>query len=243
MIAAVLRESAAVSVSATQNFVAGLRAFLRFCFIEGCVPGDLSQAALPVTGRRRSSLPRGISKADAKSLLASCDRRFAIGRRDYAVLVTLLRLGLRRGVEVAALRLEDIDWRNGELVVRGKGSRLDRLPLRRTVRLRDTRPEMHHQPRLTRQIVNPEQINVGQSHQNLAHSDRVGFHRGPPGRLSLLETDTGRAPVPSPETTRSQTPRTHPTAPANPKHPFAPTIVAIVLWVFFAVIFYMVGGY
>ncbi|HQR80940.1 MAG TPA: tyrosine-type recombinase/integrase, partial [Actinomycetota bacterium] len=128
VIAAVLRESAAVSVSATQNFVAGLRAFLRFCFIEGCVPGDLSQAALPVTGRRRSSLPRGISKADAKSLLASCDRRFAIGRRDYAVLVTLLRLGLRRG-EVAALRLEDIDWRNGELVVRGKGSRLDRLPL------------------------------------------------------------------------------------------------------------------
>jgi integrase/recombinase XerD len=56
---AVLRESAAVSVSATQNFVAGLRAFLRFCFIEGLIEVDLSQAALPVTGRRRSSLPRG----------------------------------------------------------------------------------------------------------------------------------------------------------------------------------------
>jgi site-specific recombinase XerD len=128
VIAAVLRESAAVSVSATQNFVAGLRAFLRFCFIEGCVPTDLSQAALPVTGRRRSPLPRGISKADANALLASCDRRSAIGRRDYAVLVTLLQLGLRRS-EVAALRLDDIDWRNGELVVRGKGSRQDRLPL------------------------------------------------------------------------------------------------------------------
>src|SRR5216683_2458117 len=67
---AVLRESAAVSVSATQFFVAGLRSFLRFCFIEGQVPVDLSQAALPVTGRRRSPLPRGIAKADARALLA-----------------------------------------------------------------------------------------------------------------------------------------------------------------------------
>lgn len=126
--AAVLRESAAVSVSATQNFVAGLRSFLRFCFIEELVATDLSQAALPVTGRRRSSLPKGIISADAEALLACCDRRTAIGRRDYAVLVTLLRLGLRRG-EVAALRLDDIDWRAGELVVRGKGARVDRLPL------------------------------------------------------------------------------------------------------------------
>lgn len=125
---AVLWESAAVSVSATQNFVAGLRAFLRFCFIEGLVEVDLSQAALPVTGRRRSSLPRGIAKDEAAALLGSCDRRTAIGRRDYALIITLLRLGLRRG-EVAGIRLEDIDWRAGELIVRGKGARRDRLPL------------------------------------------------------------------------------------------------------------------
>jgi site-specific recombinase XerD len=125
---AVLRESAAVSVSATQFFVAGLRSFLRFCFIEGQVPVDLSQAALPVTGRRRSPLPRGITKADARALLDGCDRRSALGRRDYAMLVTLLRLGLRAG-EVARLRLDDIDWRAGELVVRGKSAREDRLPL------------------------------------------------------------------------------------------------------------------
>jgi site-specific recombinase XerD len=126
--AAVLRESAAVSVAATQNFVSGLKSFLRFCFVEGLVVVDLSQAALPVTGRRHSSLPRGISSADAKALLASCDRRTGLGRRDYALLVTLLRLGLRRS-EVAGLRLDDIDWRAGELVVRGKGPREDRLPL------------------------------------------------------------------------------------------------------------------
>jgi len=124
---AVLRESAAVSVSAAQFFVAGLRAFLRFCFIEGRMPVDLSQAALPVTGRRRSALPQGITKADAGALLGGCDRRSALGRRDYAMLVTLLRLGLRAG-EVARLRLDDIDWRAGELVVRGKGAREDRLP-------------------------------------------------------------------------------------------------------------------
>jgi integrase/recombinase XerD len=125
---AVLGESVAVSVSAAQNFVAGLRAFLRFCFIEGLIEVDLSQAALPVTGRRRSSLPRGIAKGEAAALLGSCDRRTAIGRRDYALIITLLRLGLRRG-ELAGIRLEDIDWRAGELIVVGKGARRDRLPL------------------------------------------------------------------------------------------------------------------
>jgi integrase len=126
---AVLRKAAAgVSVSATQYFVSALRAFLRFCFVEGLVETDLSAAALVVTGRRRSSLPKAISKADARSLLGACDRRAALGRRDYAVIIVLLRLGLRRG-EVARLTLDDIDWRAGELVVAGKGGRVDRLPL------------------------------------------------------------------------------------------------------------------
>jgi integrase/recombinase XerD len=126
--AAVLRESEIVSVSAAQNFVSGVRWFLRFCFIEGLVECDLSRAALLVRGRSRSSLPRGISTADARALLDCCDRRQALGRRDYAIIITLLRLGLRRG-EVAGLRLDDIDWRAGELVVRGKGAREERLPL------------------------------------------------------------------------------------------------------------------
>jgi site-specific recombinase XerD len=125
---AILRESEAVSVSAAQFFVAGLRSFLRFCFLQGLIGVDLSRAALPVTGRRRSSLPKGITKDAAAALLDSCDRRSALGRRDYAVIITLLRLGLRAS-EVAGLRLDDIDWRAGELVVRGKGARADRLPL------------------------------------------------------------------------------------------------------------------
>jgi len=62
------------------------------------------------------------------ALLASCDRRRALGRRDYAILVLLVRLGLR-AAEVSALRLDDIDWRAGELVVRGKARTEERLPL------------------------------------------------------------------------------------------------------------------
>jgi integrase/recombinase XerD len=126
--AAVLREAEVVSVSAAQNFVNGLRSFLRFCFVEGLVDTDFSPAALLVRGRQSSTLPRGISRADAGALLGSCDRRYALGRRDYAIIILLLRLGLRRG-EVAGLTLDEIDWRAGELVVRGKGARQDRLPL------------------------------------------------------------------------------------------------------------------
>jgi site-specific recombinase XerD len=128
VIAAVLREAGAGSVGSTQFFVVALRCFLRFCFIEGLVAADLSAAALTMTGRRRPGLPKGISRADATALLGSCDRRRSEGRRDYAVLITLLRLGLRAG-EVAALTLADLDWRAGEMVVHGKGHRVDRLPL------------------------------------------------------------------------------------------------------------------
>jgi site-specific recombinase XerD len=125
---AVLRESATLSVGAAQLFVVALRSFLRFCFIEGLTATDLSAAALSLTGRRHSPLPKGISKGDADALLRSCDKRRSMGRRDFAILLVLLRLGLRAG-EVAGLRLDDIDWRAGEIVVRGKGRREDRLPL------------------------------------------------------------------------------------------------------------------
>jgi integrase/recombinase XerD len=125
---AVLRESQNVSVGSAQFFVAALRSFLRYCFVESLIPVDLAPAALAVTGRRRSTLPRGISPKDACALLRACDRRQAAGRRDYAVIITLLRLGLR-AQEVASLTLDDIDWRAAEIVVHGKGSRDERLPL------------------------------------------------------------------------------------------------------------------
>ncbi|MGH3010196.1 MAG: site-specific integrase [Thermoplasmata archaeon] len=125
--AAVLRW-ADVSVGSGQHFVAALRAFLRYLFLEGVLDRDLSTSALAVTGRRRSSLPSGIARADAQRLLDSCDRRQNRGRRDFAVLMVLLRLGLRAS-EVAGLTLDDVDWRAGEITVSGKGARIDRLPL------------------------------------------------------------------------------------------------------------------
>ncbi len=125
---AVLRESATWSVGAAQLFIVAVRSFLRFCFIEGLTATDLSGAAMSITGRRHSPLPKGISKADADALLRSCDMRRSQDRRDYAILLALLRLGLRAS-EVAWLRLDDIDWRAGEITVRGKGRRRDRLPL------------------------------------------------------------------------------------------------------------------
>ncbi|MDN5750418.1 MAG: site-specific integrase [Pseudonocardia sp.] len=125
---AVLGEAETLSAGSAQFFVVALRSFLRYCHLAGLIETDLSAASLPVTGRRRSVLPQGISTADARALLKACDRRTAAGRRDYAVILLLMRLGLRAR-EVAALRLEDIDWRAGTIIVRGKAARLDLLPL------------------------------------------------------------------------------------------------------------------
>jgi len=74
------------------------------------------------------SLPTAFGQREVLLLLASCDRRTTFGRRDFAVLTLLTRLGLRAG-EVAALELTDLDWRVGEIVIRGKGRRQERLPL------------------------------------------------------------------------------------------------------------------
>jgi integrase len=109
---AVLAEVAGWSPATARRYGCALRAFLRYCHLAGLIERDLSAAVLPVSGRRRSLLPQAISQTQAKALLRACDRRRAIGRRDYAVIVLLLRLGLRAG-DVAALRLDDIDWRAG----------------------------------------------------------------------------------------------------------------------------------
>jgi len=96
--------------------------------VAGVVVVPLQWAVPAVAYQRDRGLPRGLSRSAVMRLLASCDRRRTVGRRDYAVLLLLARLGLRAG-EVAAIQLDDIDWRRGEFVVRGKGARLERLPL------------------------------------------------------------------------------------------------------------------
>jgi site-specific recombinase XerD len=124
----VTRQCRQLSVPASGRLVSGLRSFLRFALVEGLVSSPVGAAVPSVPCRVGVGLPRGLSSAQVRALLASCDRRRAPGRRDYAILVLLVRLGLR-AAEVAALRLDDIDWRAGEVVVRGKGRTEERLPL------------------------------------------------------------------------------------------------------------------
>ncbi len=123
----VTRSCAHLGLSASRAMISGLRCLLRYLALEGLVASEVDSSILSVAGGGQP-LPRGISPSEVKKLLASCDRCWGIGRRDYAILMLLARLGLRGG-EVVGLCLEDIDWRNGEITVRGKGGRVDRLPL------------------------------------------------------------------------------------------------------------------
>ena len=128
VIAFVLGEAGRCSVGSAKCLVTRLRVFLRFLHVEGETCRDLTGAVPSVASWRLAGLVKALDAGALRRLLASCDRRTRVGRRDFAVLMLLSRLGLRAG-EVAALRLADIDWRAGELLVRGKGSRLERLPL------------------------------------------------------------------------------------------------------------------
>ena len=107
---------------------ADLRSLLRFLYLKGITATDLGTAMPPVAGWRDVRLPATMSAADVTALLEGCDRSRPPGLRDLAILTLLARLGLRSG-EVAALQLGDIDWRAGEIVVRGKARCQDRLPL------------------------------------------------------------------------------------------------------------------
>ena len=111
-----------------RNMVAALRSLLRFAHVDGWTPSGLVKAVPSVAGWQARSLPRWVAADDVRRLLGSCDRRGERGRRDYAMLLMLVRLGLRAG-EVAGMGLDDIDWRAGEVVVHGKGRSAERMPL------------------------------------------------------------------------------------------------------------------
>jgi integrase/recombinase XerD len=124
----VLKDSGIRGRRSAQLMTSVLRSFLNYLFQESKTATNLATAIPATAGGRLSELPRYLEAAEVEKLLRSCDRRQKVGRRDYAVLVLLARLGLRAS-EVANLGLDDIDWATGELVVRGKGNRVDRMPL------------------------------------------------------------------------------------------------------------------
>jgi integrase/recombinase XerD len=124
----VSRQSRRCSVGSAKCLVTRLRVLLRFLHVEGEIERELAGAVPSVASWRLASLVKALDARSVRRLLCGCDRRTAVGRREFAILTLLSRLGLRAG-EVAALQLGDVDWRAGEVLVRGKGSRQERLPL------------------------------------------------------------------------------------------------------------------
>jgi integrase/recombinase XerD len=110
------------------RLVTALRSLLKFLHVDGIIDRPLAMAVPSVASWSLSGLPKALGSDQVAALLTSCDWSTSTGCRDFAVLTLLVRLGVRAG-EVAALSLDDIDWRLGEVTVRGKGNRLDRLPL------------------------------------------------------------------------------------------------------------------
>lgn len=139
-----IAQSRRLAPKTVQRLASALRSLLRFWHVQGLIGGPLDQA-VPKVANRRPGLPQPLQPSQVAALMASCDQATAAGRRDLAMLTLLARMGLRAG-EVAALSLDDINWRHGEITIRGKRNRLDALPLPADVGeaiasyLRDGRP-------------------------------------------------------------------------------------------------------
>jgi integrase/recombinase XerD len=128
IVAFLLAEGQRLSVGSVKGRVAELRSLLKFLHLQGLTPRSLAMVVPPVAGWRDTGVPKAIPADDVQRLLDGCDRSDPIGIRDYAILMLVVRLGLR-SAEVARLELDDIDWRAGQIVLRGKASRQDGMPL------------------------------------------------------------------------------------------------------------------
>ena len=105
-----------------------LRSLLTFWYTDGLVDEPLADLVPKVAARSQQTLPKALEPEQVEALLSTCDLETVTGRRNRAILLLLVRLGLRAG-EVAALQLDDMDWRRGEFHVAGKAGRHERLPL------------------------------------------------------------------------------------------------------------------
>jgi integrase/recombinase XerD len=128
----VRRRAGAIQSKRVQLMTTALRSFLRFARYRGDIEKDLAACIPAVANWKQSTLPRALPPDQVEQVLNSVDRKTAIGRRDYAILLILARLGLRAG-EIRALTLEDLDWKEGLITVRGKAGRFSQLPLPKDV--------------------------------------------------------------------------------------------------------------
>ena len=121
-------QAIAVRSEAIKNITTALRSFLTYLRYRGYISVDLAAVVPRVANWSQSTIPKGLPPADVQLVVEGCDRKTAVGRRDYAILLLLARLGLRAG-EVASMSLDDIDWEGGWLTVHGKGGKRCKLPL------------------------------------------------------------------------------------------------------------------
>ena len=169
------------------NMVGALRAFLRYLRYRGKITSDLAACVPTVANWSFSTLPRFLQPGQVQQVLTHCDRRTTLGRRNYAILLLLARLGLRAG-EVVAMTLDDLDWKAGHLMVRGKGGRWAQMPLPADVAgaivayLQDGRPRCASRRLFIRE-----------------HAPRVGFANSA-GISTLVQRALAHAGVDSPHT-------------------------------------------
>ena len=124
----VQRQATLVTSKRAPLVVTALRSFLRYLFLRGIVAIDLATCVPTIATWSLSNVPRFLAGEQIQKILGSCDKETAMGKRDYALLLLLARLGLRAG-EVVALTLDDFDWEAGLVTVRGKGKRVAQMPL------------------------------------------------------------------------------------------------------------------
>jgi site-specific recombinase XerD len=117
-----------LSPGCAQLLVTALRSFLRYLLHQGKIKTDLAICVPTVARWSFSTLPKFLSACSIERVLSRSDRETAIGKRNYAILLLLARLGLR-ACEIVALKLEDIDWENARITIRAKGGRWNQLPL------------------------------------------------------------------------------------------------------------------
>ncbi len=128
----VQRQAADASAGGAKQLVTALRCLFRYLRYRGDIEADLAACVPSVAGWPLSSLPKSLPRGSIAPILKHCDRSTARGRRDYAILMLLARLGVR-SAEITGLNLEDIDWDLGQITIRGKGGRWSKLPLPRDV--------------------------------------------------------------------------------------------------------------
>lgn len=126
------RKSATMCPTTLQGVTAALRSYFTFLHLQGDIQTDLASGVPAVACWRLSTVPKFLKPDEVQQLLDSCDQTTTKGQRDYSILLLLARLGLR-AAELVAMRLDDINWDVGEVLIRGKGQLHDRLPIPKDV--------------------------------------------------------------------------------------------------------------